>query len=77
MANFNETLQKFSESNKTAEIQIKGQDRPLEVNMVDKKFTAADKEAQNAFEKRNQPHPQLLKSRLLFDGGYHQKALKM
>ena len=36
----------------------------------------SDKEAQNAFEKRNQPHPQLLKSRLLFDGGYHQKALK-
>ena len=27
MANFNETLQKFSESNKTAEIQIKGQDK--------------------------------------------------
>lgn len=35
-----------------------------------------DKEAQKAFEKRSQPHPQLLKSRLLFDGGYHQKALK-
>ena len=35
-----------------------------------------DKEAQKAFEKRSQPHPQLLKSRLLFDGGYNQKALK-
>ena len=35
-----------------------------------------DKEAQTAFEKRSQPHPKLLKSRLLFDGGYHQKALK-
>ena len=35
-----------------------------------------DKEAQKAFEKRSQPHPQLLKSRLLFDGGYYQKALK-
>ena len=35
-----------------------------------------DKEAQKAFEKRSQPHPELLKARLLFDGGYHQKALK-
>lgn len=35
-----------------------------------------DKEAQKAFEKRSQPHPELLKSRLLFDGGYHQEALK-
>ena len=35
-----------------------------------------DKEAQKAFEKRNQPHPELLRSRLFFDGGYHQKALK-
>ena len=52
MANFNETLQKFSESNKSAEITIKGQDKPLEVNMVDKKFTAADKEAQNAHVRR-------------------------
>ena len=29
-----------------------------------------------SFRKRSQPHPKLLKSRLLFDGGYHQKALK-
>ena len=60
MANFNETLQKFSESNKTAEIQIKGQDRPLEVNMVDKKFTAADKEAQNAQERGEKERTALL-----------------
>ena len=42
MANFNETLQNFSKSNEAAEIRIKDQDKPLEVNMVDKKFTAAD-----------------------------------
>ena len=36
----------------------------------------ADKEAQKAFEKRTQAHPYLLKARLLFDGGYYQKALK-
>lgn len=36
----------------------------------------ADKEAQKAFEKKSQPHPQLLKSRLLFDGGYLQKGLR-
>ena len=33
----------------------------------------SDKEAQKAFEKRSQPHPELLKARLLFDGGYYQK----
>lgn len=60
MANFNETLQKFSESNKTAEIQIKGQDKPIEVNMVDKKFTAADKEAQNAQERGEKERTALL-----------------
>ena len=36
----------------------------------------SDKEAQNFFEKRSQPNLHLLKSRLLFDGGYHSKALK-
>ena len=60
MANFNETLQKFSESNKSAEITIRGQDKPLEVNMVDKKFTAADKEAQNAQERGEKERTALL-----------------
>jgi hypothetical protein len=60
MANFNETLQKFSESNKTAEITIKGQDKPLEVNMVDKKFTAADKEEKNAQERGEKERTALL-----------------
>ena len=36
----------------------------------------SDKEAKS-FRKRNQPHPQLLKSRLLFDGGYHQKSIEI
>lgn len=36
----------------------------------------ADKEAQKAFEKRRNPQVDLLQARLLFDGGYYQKAAK-
>ena len=35
-----------------------------------------DREAQKAFESGTQPQAQLLKARLLFDGGYYTKALK-
>ena len=46
------------------------------INNYGNTLVDSDKEAQFFFEKRSQPNLQLLKSRLLFDGGYHQKALK-
>ncbi|PSJ75134.1 hypothetical protein C7N43_20430 [Sphingobacteriales bacterium UPWRP_1] len=40
-----------------------------------KQFTDSDKQAHKAAQTTEMPHPQLLKARLLFDGGYYSKAL--
>lgn len=40
-----------------------------------KQFTDSDKQAHKAAQTAEIPHPQLLRARLLFDGGYYQKAL--
>jgi len=40
-----------------------------------KQFTDSDKQAHKAAQNPEMPHPQLLRARLLFDGGYYTKAL--